>query len=295
MKPKNKLHYFFYTFCRYFAATMILIYAFAKIFKTQFSTSLLTYDTPVGALEGMDLVWFYFGHSYPYALFIALSQITASLLLLFRKTVRLGSILFLCIMANIVAVDIAFDVDFDAFIMAIILTSMGLFIFLSEFPLLIKYFITEPSLYQRENMPKWVNKIYNFKFFYIPFVFIGLFILFSYFTIPEFKKNQFYGVWQLENGNPKFNKLYFEGNAFQTVEFGKTEMDRKGRYTYDSINKIIVFNSYPNEYIKKLYSNPSIIIDSTKREVLFEGKYELNKNTLKLKNENTEFIYKKIR
>lgn len=294
MKPINKLHYYFYTFCRYFASTMMIIYAFAKIFKTQFSTSLLTYDTPVGALEGMDLVWFYFGHSYSYALFIALSQITASLLLLFRKTVRLGSILFLCIMVNIVAVDIAFDVDFDAFIMAIILTCMGLFIFLSEFQILIKYFITEPSLYQRESLPKLVNKIYNFKFFYIPFVFIGLFFLFNNNT-SEFEKNQFYGVWQLENGNPKFNKLYFEGNTFQTVEFGKTEMDRKGRFKYDSINKMIVFNSYPNKYIKKLYANPSTIIDSTKREILFEGKYELNNNTLRLKNEKSELLYKKIR
>jgi hypothetical protein len=295
MKPSNKLHYYFYTFCRYFSATMILIYGFAKIIGTQFSTSLITYDTPVGALEGMDLVWFYFGYSYPYAVFIALSQITASFFLFFRKTVRLGSMLLICIMVNIVAVDIAFEVDFDAFIMAIVLLGMALFIFLSEFPLMIKYFISEPSLYQKTAMPNWINKIYNFKYIYIPFVFIGFFALLSYVNTSEFNDNEFYGVWQLQKGNTKFNKLYFEGNAFQTVEFGKTEMDRRGKYTFDSISKKIVFNSYPNQYIKELYAQNGAVIDTTKRQKLFEGKYELSNNTLKLKNDNTELIFKKIR
>ncbi|MGX7667598.1 hypothetical protein [Flavobacterium pedocola] len=297
MKPTNKLHYYLYTFCRYFSATMLLIYGFAKIIGTQFTTPLITYDTPVGALDGMELVWFYFGYSYPYAVFIALSQITASFFLFFRKTVRLGSVLFLCIMTNIVAVDIAFNVDFDAFIMAIILTCMGLFIFLSEFPLLIKYFISEPSLYQKDNMPNWINKIQRFKFIYIPVVFIGFFSLLSYVNNAQFDKNEFYGVWQLQKGNTKFYKIYFEGDAFQTVEFGKTEMDRKGRYSYDTKSKKIVFNSYPKDYIEKLYSQTGtgVTLDTTKREKLFQGKYELNQSTLKLKNENTEFIFKKIR
>ena len=65
MRPTSKLHYYIYTFCRYFAASMILIYGFAKIIGTQFRSSLITYDTPVGALDGMRLVWFYFGYSYP--------------------------------------------------------------------------------------------------------------------------------------------------------------------------------------------------------------------------------------
>lgn len=295
MKPTNKLHYYLYTFFRYFAGTMILIYAFAKIIGTQFTTSLLTYDTPIGELDGMDLVWFYFGYSYQYAVFIALSQIAVSFLLFFRKTVRLGAVLFLCIMANIIAVDIAFDVDFDAFIMAIILTFMGLFIFLSEFPLFIHYFITEPSLYQKDNMPNWVNKIHRIKFLYIPIVFFGFFGFLFYINNLEKNENDFYGVWQLEKGNPKFNKLYFEGDSFQTVEFGKTKMDRRGRFTFDLTHKKITLKSYPNDYIKKIYSQANFVIDTTKRETLFNGNFELRNNILKLKNDNIELIFKKIR
>jgi hypothetical protein len=72
-------------------------------------------------------------------------------------------------------------------------------------------------------------------------------------------------------------------------------MDRKGNFRFDSMSKKIVFNSYPNDYIKQFYSQTGAILDTTKREKLFEGKYELNKNTLILKNENTELIFKKIR
>lgn len=297
MEKKNSLHYYLYTFCRYFSATMLLIYGFAKIIGTQFTTPLITYDTPVGALGGMELVWFYFGYSYSYTLFIALSQITASLLLFFRKTVRLGTVLFLCIMVNIIAVDLAYEVDLDALIMAVVLTCMGLFIFLSEFPLFLRYFLHEPSLYQKDNMPRWINKIHSFKFLYIPAAFIGFFVLLSYVNSSTANSTKFSGVWQLEKGDAKFHKLYFEGDAFQTVAAGTTEADRKGRFVFDSIGKKIVFNSYPNEYLKELYSKmeTGIVIDTTKREKLFDGKYELKGTTLKLKSGGTELLFKKIR
>lgn len=297
MKTINKTHYYLYTFCRYFSATMILIYAFAKIIGTQFESSPITYDTPIGELNGMDLAWFYFGYSYPFAVFIALSQITSSVLLLFRKTVRLGSILFLCIMVNIIAVDIAFKVDFDALIMAIILLIMGLFLFFSEFKSYIKYFINEPSLFHKENMPNWVLKIYKLKFIYIAVVFIGLFILLLKVKNTELKQNEFYGSWQLVKGDAEYNKLYFDGTIFQTVEIGKTEIDRKGKYKFDFKTKKIVFTSYPPKYLKEMSIKikNGILLDSTKREKLFEGIYELKGNSLKLKNENIELVYRRKR
>ena len=297
MKPKSKLHYYLYTFCRYFAATMILIYAFAKIIGTQFTTPLLTYDTPVGSLSGMQLTWFYFGYSHAYAVFIALSQMAAAFLLFFRKTVRLGSVLFLCIMANIIAVDIAFSVDFDAFVMAIILTGMGLFIFLSEFPLFIKYFIKEPSLYQKATMPNWVNKLHKIKFIYIPLVVFGFFGFLSYINNDYKKQNEniFYGVWQLEKGDTEFNKIYFEGNRFQTLEFGKTTIDRTGQFTFDTLSKTITLKSYPDAYLNKMYSQANFVIDTTKRETLFKGNFKFNNSSLTLKNDDNILIFKKIR
>ena len=127
----KKVHFYLHTFCRYFLATMILSYAFAKILGTQFTTQPSTYDQPVGSLSGFNLTWYYYGYSFSYGVFIAISQITSSLLLFFRKTTRVGVVLFLSFMVNILLVDYAYDIQ-GAKGMATIMTIMALFIFLSE-------------------------------------------------------------------------------------------------------------------------------------------------------------------
>ena len=73
----KKVHFYLHTFCRYFLATMILSYAFAKILGTQFTTQPSTYDQPVGSLSGFNLTWYYYGYSFSYGVFIAISQITS--------------------------------------------------------------------------------------------------------------------------------------------------------------------------------------------------------------------------
>lgn len=297
MKKTSTVHYYLYTFCRYFVATMILLYGFAKILGTQFSSPLMTYDTPVGELSGMELTWFYFGYSYPYTLFIALSQIAASMLLFFRKTVRLGIILFLCIMTNIVVIDITYGVDVDAFIMALLLTAMGVFIFVSEFKQFVHYFFTQPSLYTTATMPNWVNKLHKIKYMYIPLVCIGLFSMLYYVKTEYMNQNNsiFYGTWQLEKGDSSFQKLYFEGSSFQTVALGNADASRKGKFTFDTKAHTVTLSSYPNAYLEKIYTQADFVIDTNKRETLFKGTYELYNNQLTLKSDAAELLFKKIR
>jgi len=90
----NKTHLYLYTFCRYFLATMIISYAAAKICETQFIAQPSVYDKPVGTLTGFQLTWYYYGYSYWYGLVIAFTQIISAILLFFRKTTRIGIIIF---------------------------------------------------------------------------------------------------------------------------------------------------------------------------------------------------------
>ncbi|WP_052495968.1 hypothetical protein [Pedobacter lusitanus] len=214
----KKAHYYLHTFCRYFLATMILSYAFAKILGTQFTTQPGTYDKPVGSLSGFELTWYYYGYSYWYGLFIAGSQIVSSLLLFFRKTTRPGIILFLAFMINILMVDFAFDID-GAKGFATILTMMALFVFFSEFSLFIKYFWIEPPLFQNHDRPDWVNKFSKIKWVYIPFVFAGFFLLISTLKNKYMGHNQFYGSWQNIDKAAQFNRLHFDAlNTFRINE-----------------------------------------------------------------------------
>ncbi|HEV9035969.1 MAG TPA: hypothetical protein VGQ51_05095 [Puia sp.] len=75
---------------RYWLAFGISLYGFAKILKLQFAHGQMWNDIPVGRLPGLQLTWNYFGHSYAFAVIIALCQIGGCILLLFRRTTLLG-------------------------------------------------------------------------------------------------------------------------------------------------------------------------------------------------------------
>ena len=107
---REKMHLILHTVARYFLASIILMYAVAKILGTQFSSSPSVWDKSVGELSGFELTWFYFGYSFWYGVFIATSQILAASLLFFRRTTRLGITLYLSIMVNILVIDFTYDI-----------------------------------------------------------------------------------------------------------------------------------------------------------------------------------------
>ena len=117
-----------YTFCRYFAALMITQYGFAKINGAQFTVLQSVLDRPLREVSGFWLTWYYFGYSEVYGNLIALVQIAGGVLLLFRKTTLFGSCLLLSVMANIVMINIFFQIDRGAMIVSLLITACLLFI-----------------------------------------------------------------------------------------------------------------------------------------------------------------------
>lgn len=271
----KKIHYFTYTFCRYFLATMIISYAFAKIFETQFISQPSVYDKPIGNLSGFELTWFYYGYSYWYGLIIASTQIISSLLLFFRQTTRIGSIIFLTFMINILLMDFAYDID-GAKGMAVVLTIMALFVFFSDYNELIKYFIKTPPLFEKERTIK-INKISKLKFIYIPLVFIGLFVLITTLKDKFLSQNQFFGAWENVENN---ERIYFESaNTFQKVNNSTFKPINSGTYTFekDSI------------YLKGTQE------ENQTPEIILKGKFNINNNELKIETTKGVKFYKRIR
>ncbi|QES93026.1 hypothetical protein F0358_10040 [Empedobacter brevis] len=271
----KKIHYFTYTFCRYFLATMIISYAFAKIFETQFISQPSVYDKPIGNLSGFELTWFYYGYSYWYGLIIASTQIISSLLLFFRQTTRIGIIIFLTFMINILLMDFAYDID-GAKGMAVVLTIMALFVFFSDYNELIKYFIKTPPLFEKERTIK-INKISKLKFIYIPLVFIGLFVLITTLKDKFLSQNQFFGAWENVENN---ERIYFESaNTFQKVNNSTFKPINSGTYTFekDSI------------YLKGTQE------ENQTPEIILKGKFNINNNELKIETTKGVKFYKRIR
>ena len=283
----KKVHFYLYTFCRYFLATFIISYAFAKILGTQFTSQPSVYDRPIGSLSGFQLTWYYYGYSYWYGLVIAVTQIISALLLFFRKTTRLGVILYLTFMVNITMVDFAYGID-EAKGMALILTLMALFILLSDYKLFYKYFITEPELFAEDERPNWLKKAKIVKFIYIPLVFIGIFFLLSAMKKKYMGMNEFYGTWEnTANGD----RLHFEaGNSFQIMKKNEVKRLSSGVYNFtrDSLKLQIVSDS-------EIFSNTNVSSPKSKPVYYLKGKYKLADQSLNITSDETVLNFKRIR
>ena len=285
----KKLHPVLHAISRYFLATVILMYAIAKILGTQFSSAPSIWDKSTGELSGFELTWFFYGYSFWYGIFIASSQIIAAFLLFFKKTTRLGIVLYLSIIINILVLDFAYSID-GAKGMAIVLTLVASYIFLSEFKVFYDFFITKPPLFENSDRPNWINKLSKFKYLYIVISIVGLFTMTYTLKNKILTHNEFYGAWKPTNYE-KWNRIYFEpastfsirkGNNFEKVYSGKYKIDRdKNKIEFLAFNK-----DYLQEEINVL--NP----DTTRMKSILKTKYEFISGKLKISNDtlNIQFI-----
>jgi len=112
----DKLLFWFLIFLRYFLAYMMLVYGFAKVFKTQFPyLSVERLATPLGRFSPMGLLWTFMGYSKTYNLFTGGAEILAGTLLFFRRTTLLGAVMSILIMVNILMLNLSYDVPVKLF------------------------------------------------------------------------------------------------------------------------------------------------------------------------------------
>lgn len=107
----SMLLYWLNVIVRYYLAWTMVNYGIAKLIKSQFPfPSPYTLMESYGASSPMHLAWTFLGYSKGYNYFMGFAEITSGLLLMFRKTIRVGSIVSLVVIANIVAINYSFDV-----------------------------------------------------------------------------------------------------------------------------------------------------------------------------------------
>lgn len=248
-------------------------YAFAKILKSQFDLGLSsTIDESISGFNGFMLTWYYFGYSRTYGLLIAGIQITAAVLLLFRKTERAGVVLFLSFMINILFINYFYEID-GAKSMSVKLTLMGVFLLFMDWKAFKQYFFKSNKIENSvpKMLPVQLKKLYWLKFLAIP-----LMIYYAYNGIASIKrsflvKNELFGVWELtpRNAKTKIDKLYIDyddgikvRDTSDNLYYGELELnpgnkelkftvnhysDRAYYFIKDSIDKMDI----PEENLKK--------------------------------------------
>jgi hypothetical protein len=107
----NRLHAVVRLLMRYTLAYTMLRFAWFKLAGTQFWT-IWSHPhwlaAPFGSGLPHDLAWNTFGFSYAYGAFTGFGELTAGVLLLFRRSTTLGALLTLVIMATVSIIDVVF-------------------------------------------------------------------------------------------------------------------------------------------------------------------------------------------
>jgi hypothetical protein len=111
---------------RYYLAFTLLTYAFAKL--TQFPPPPPgRLDLRVGDLSPMGVLWTLMGASQPYAVFAGFAEGLGGVLLLWRRTYVAGALIAMAVMANVVALNLCYDVPVKLFSMQLLLIATALF------------------------------------------------------------------------------------------------------------------------------------------------------------------------
>jgi hypothetical protein len=107
----DRLAYWLRTMVRYYIATAALAYGIIKLFALQMPfPNLSQLSTPLGDLLPMRLSWLFLGYSFTYQFFSGLMETVAGLLLLYRRTVTLGLLAATGAFANVVMINLSYDV-----------------------------------------------------------------------------------------------------------------------------------------------------------------------------------------
>lgn len=91
-------------------AGQMFYYGAAKAVPVQFRTPLSRFVEPFGNFTPMDLLWAHTGHSKPYQILLGSAEITGGLLLSLPRTATLGALLSAVELAQVLVLNMAFDV-----------------------------------------------------------------------------------------------------------------------------------------------------------------------------------------
>ena len=261
-KNYNELFKYLWLYLRYFLAFTLLTYGLSKVFPNQFwEPSLYDLIKPFGDSSPMGLLWKFMGYSTTYTIFTGFCEVIAGLLLLYKPTVRLGSLISLAIVTNIFLLNMSYDVPVKLFSFHLLLITT--IILLPDLKNLFRIFIlnrpptiTTYNPYFKKN--KWNILSQVFKFLII------IFFLFTYSMKQiEIKNNrnletdttELYGIYHVGRfilNNDTLPPLTNNSNRWKDFIVEKNngliiKMDGQKQYSnlkMDTIRKTMVLKPY---------------------------------------------------
>jgi len=203
--------------CRYFITFLMLIYGLVKVFQGQFYTDEYWRDTSLRNLDGMQLVWSFYGHSPLYQSLLGLVEVFLGILFLFRRTTALGIVLFVPIMANLVAINFFFQVG--ALQSAVPLLLAGFVLLFLHWHRLKSFFWDTSGVLACSGTRPWLAPAS------VATLAVGLAALVLYNNLLRFPQDlKIRGAWQFVGQEPRVKKLYFEKGKTLVIQDDHNEL-----------------------------------------------------------------------
>lgn len=178
----EKTYYYLRTVLRYFVAMIAFIYGIIKLFALQMTfPGLYDLATPLGDFLPMRLSWMFIGYSEPYQIFSGIMEILVGLLLLNRKTVRLGALLGLGVFTNVMMLNLCYDIPVKLFSIHIVFYCCILLI--PDYRSLLNFFILDKqaSAVKKLYVPDFSKKMSRILRITFKLVFVAFFVGMTFF------------------------------------------------------------------------------------------------------------------
>jgi hypothetical protein len=207
---------------RYYLALLLFKYGVDKLVKSQFylpEPNLLF--APMGKLDKDILFWSTMGVSRAYSLFMGMMEVIPAILLLFRRTTLLGSILAVGVLLHVVAINFSFDISVKVFSFFLLLLSLAV---LSPYlKSLLVLFFGKGQVVAEENSARLRRKGWV-KAFVVVLVLgesVGPYIVRNNFNDDTAPRPFLHGAYSLDNNRLNYKNLFIHRDGyliFQTMD-----------------------------------------------------------------------------
>lgn len=270
----------------YYLGWVLLKYGLDKLFKCQFylPEPNILYSR-VGDLDKDILFWSTMGSSYSYNIFMGISEIIPGIFLFFGKTRKLGLLLALGVLLNVVAINFSFDISvklFSGFLLFIAFYLIG------PFAVNLWRFLSNQKLVSTQSSIDTFTKSTK-TFHWGNLVVVSIILIESMFVYvknqnfndDKFDRSLFHGAYevnQLIQGEDtligeknSLKNIFYHRDSYLIFQFKNEEMvDFK--MDIDPIKKTLTL--FDDEQNKKIYSIEYNQL-SKKMKLIHKGKYDL--------------------
>ena len=225
---------------RYGVAFDLAEFGWAKVCHRQLVMSLYQLDLPYRSLTPTQLFWLFYSQSYLFGCILGGLQIVGAMLLLFRRTRLVGVFVLLPLLANILLMDIFYQIGDSVVVHASIMMLGLLYLLFIEFDRLKAFFFTTEGNLPVVHLSKFLKMAIRLSIIYIPLLFIFMVDgpnkypqLTGKYAVSHLKINQ-QDIDKVNCADSTLTVVYFDIKNTCIFEFNSQQRRWYGKYTKDN-------------------------------------------------------------